>query len=167
MLRLNCITLTPVHCLQLPATALHDVATSTVTLRNTTAEPQTFEFSVPAGSDLSLSPHVATLKAEGTLSVMLRYCPQPQTLPAAPEAGLQTAASSAAAGSAAETASHEEADTQVNNLIAAHCPPAQGVVCIPAFSNCQLVNRHQTADLHESSNVAILDRSMLFGSMPH
>lgn len=79
-------------CLQLPATAIHDVATASVILQNTTPDPQTFEFSIPQGSDLTLSPHVDTIQGKGSLRVMLRYCPQPSTAPAVPaESDLQPA----------------------------------------------------------------------------
>ena len=85
-------------CLQLPATAIHDIATASVILRNTTPEPQTFEFSIPQGSDMTLSPHVDTIKGGGSLRVMLRYCPQPSTAPAVPaESELQPAEPSGAA----------------------------------------------------------------------
>lgn len=90
----------PCQCLQLPATAVHDVATAPVILRNTTADPQTFEFSIPQGSDLTLSPHVGTIQAGATLCVMLRHCPQPSTAPAAPEESIrQQAAAAGVAGS--------------------------------------------------------------------
>ena len=87
--------------MQLPATAIHDIAAASITLRNTTADPQTFEFSIPQGSDLTLSPHVDTIQAGGTLCVMLRYCPQPSTAPAAPEEPTLQPAAAAAAGGAA------------------------------------------------------------------
>lgn len=90
-------------CVQLPATALHDVSTSSITLHNTTAEPQTFEFSVPPSSDLTLSPHVATIPAQGSLCVALRYSPQPTALP---ESNLQPdAPTTSVAGTASGTAS--------------------------------------------------------------
>jgi len=85
-------------CLQLPATAIHDIATASVILRNTTPEPQIFEFSIPQGSDLTLSPHVDTIQGGGSLRVMLRYCPQPSTSPAVPaESDLHPTEPSAAA----------------------------------------------------------------------
>ena len=84
-------------CLQLPATAIHDIFTASVILRNTTPDPQTFEFSVPQGSDMTLSPHVDTIQGGGSLRVMLRYCPQPSTAPAVPaESDLQSAEPSGA-----------------------------------------------------------------------
>ncbi|DBA92223.1 hypothetical protein WJX77_001787 [Trebouxia sp. C0004] len=91
MARLPAITLSHNH-IQLPATAIHDIATASVILRNTTPDPQTFEFSVPQGSDMTLSPHVDTIQGGGSLRVMLRYCPQPSTAPAVPaESDLQSA----------------------------------------------------------------------------
>ena len=84
-------------CLQLPATAIHDTATASVILRNTTPDPQTFEFSIPQGSDMTLSPHVDTIQGGGSLRVMLRYCPQPSTAPAVPvDSDLQSAEPSGA-----------------------------------------------------------------------
>ncbi|KAL0031365.1 hypothetical protein WJX79_006467 [Trebouxia sp. C0005] len=69
---------------KLPATAIQDICTASVILRNTTPDPQTFEFIVPQGSDMTLSPHVDTIQGGGSLRVMLRYCPQPSTAPAVP-----------------------------------------------------------------------------------
>ena len=109
VLRLPCL-------LQLPATALHDVSTTSITLRNTTAEPQTFEFTIPPGSDLTLSPHVATIPAEGSLCVALRYSPRPD---ATPDISLQPgAASTSAAGTASDVASNgtEEQGSKVSML---------------------------------------------------
>ena len=84
-------------CLQLPATAIHDITTASVILQNTTPDTQTFEFSVPQGSDMTLSPHVDTIQGGGSLRVMLRYCPQPSTAPAVPaQSELQSAEPSGA-----------------------------------------------------------------------
>lgn len=98
--------------MQLPATAIHDVATAPVTLCNTTADPQTFEFSIPQGSDLTLSPHVGTIQAGATLCVMLRHCPQPGTAPAVPEesVGQPAAAPGGVAGSGNSNAAIAAAD---------------------------------------------------------
>ena len=93
--------------LQLPATAIHDVSTTSITLQNTTAEPQTFEFSVPQGSDLTLSPHVATIPAEGSLCVALRY--SPRSAPAA-EAGLASAAGTSVAEAGSGMPSSDDAE---------------------------------------------------------
>ncbi|KAL0048978.1 hypothetical protein WJX82_003679 [Trebouxia sp. C0006] len=121
MARLPAITLSHNH-IQLPATAIHDTATASVILRNTTPDPQTFEFSIPQGSDMTLSPHVDTIQGGGSLRVMLRYCPQPSTAPAVPaDSDLQSAEPSGAtpegtAGSngaiAADAADTDEAEVQ-------------------------------------------------------
>lgn len=104
--------------LQLPATAIHDVSTTSVTLQNTTAEPQTFEFSVPQGSHLTLSPHVATIPAEGSLCVALRYSPRPVPVAEA-EAGVASAAGASVTEAASGTASSdvsEETGSKVRSM---------------------------------------------------
>ena len=73
---------------QLPATAIGDVSTASLLLQNTTSESQTFEFSIPEGSDLTLSPHVGSLPAGGALRVLLRYCPRAETNPPCPAGAL-------------------------------------------------------------------------------
>ena len=70
--------------LQLPATAIGDVSMASLQLQNTTSDSQTFEFSIPEGSDLSLSPHVGSLPAGGAMRVLLRYCPKAETEPPCP-----------------------------------------------------------------------------------
>ena len=104
--------------LQLPATAVHDVSTTSITLQNTTADAQTFEFSVPQGSDLTLSPHVATIPAEGSLCVALRYSPRPAPTS---EASLQSTASTPGAEAASQSAASdvEEQGSKVSSLHAA------------------------------------------------
>lgn len=94
------------------------MSTTSITLQNTTAEAQTFEFSVPQGSDLTLSPHVATIPAQGSLCVALRYSPRP-ALPS--EAGLQSAASTSGAEAASEAAAGDvkEQGSKVSSLHAA------------------------------------------------
>lgn len=102
--------------MQLPATAIHDVSSTSITLQNTTAHPQTFEFTIPKCSDLTLSPHVATIMPQERLRVLLRYCPQPGTLPAAPEEELQTVTSSVGAGDAAGTSGSSPAEHGQGNV---------------------------------------------------
>ena len=99
--------------LQLPATAIHDVSTTSITLQNTTAEPQTFEFSVPQGSDLTLSPHVAIIPAEGSLCVALRY--SPWSAPAA-EAGLASAAGASVAEAGSGMPSSDDAEENASKV---------------------------------------------------
>ncbi|DBA68488.1 TPA: Cilia- and flagella-associated protein 74 [Trebouxia sp. C0005] len=121
MARLPMITLSH-NRIQLPATAIQDICTASVILRNTTPDPQTFEFIVPQGSDMTLSPHVDTIQGGGSLRVMLRYCPQPSTAPAvpaesdllsatAPDATPEGTAGSTGAG-AANAADTDEAEAQ-------------------------------------------------------
>lgn len=108
-------------CLQLPATAIHDVSTASIILQNTTAEPQTFEFGVPSGSDLTLSPHVDTLPGGNSLCVLMRYNPKPETAPAVP--GAEPAAADAAAVPAAAaraTGEEHQQDGQTQVLQACH-----------------------------------------------
>ena len=105
----------------MPATVIHDISTASIVLHNTTEDPQTFEFSVPQGSDLTLSPHVDTIPGGGTLRVMLRYCPQPNTGPAVPDASRpQSAAGSAAAAEGApEGTANAAADKQRDEEVCA------------------------------------------------
>lgn len=70
--------------LQLPATAIGDVSMASLQLQNTTSDSQTFEFSIPEGSDLTLSPQVGSLPAGGAMRVLLRYCPRAETEPPCP-----------------------------------------------------------------------------------
>jgi len=138
-------------CLQLPATAIHDIATASVILRNTTSDPQTFEFSIPQGSDMTLSPHVDTIKGGGSLRVMLRYCPQSSTAPAVPaESELQPAEPSGAtpegtAGSngavAASAADTDEVRMRRCVSVAHMSPCCVYVMCVwnvrSSCSNCR------------------------------
>ena len=95
--------------MQLPATAIHDISTANMTLQNTTAVPQTFEFGMPPGSDLTLSPHVGTVPGGQSLCVLLRYHPQPNTAPAVPSTAdtAEAAATAAAEAPSAEAATGE------------------------------------------------------------
>lgn len=120
----------PGDCMQLPATALHDVSSASIILQNTTAEAQTFEFSLPKGSDLTLSPHVATIEAEGSMNILLRYCPQPSTLPPAPEGSLGTAPSSAAADNAVASASRGFEEEGVDDVSVCSCNEPIDLSCI-------------------------------------
>ena len=64
-------------CLQMPATAVRDRATTSISLYNRSEQAQAFEFAVPAGSDLQLSPQVGLLPPQGGLSILVLFTPQP------------------------------------------------------------------------------------------
>lgn len=67
-------------------TAISDVSAASLVLQNTTLDIQIFEFQIPEGSDLTLSPHVDSLPAGATVRVLLRYCPRADTDPPCPGA---------------------------------------------------------------------------------
>ena len=116
----------------MPATAISDVSTASLTLQNTTPDPQTFEFRIPQGSDMTLSPHVGNLPAGATMRVLLRYCPRAETDPPcpgaepgqpwSPQAGLQPSLDSTAAAAAEEAA--EDAEPSSSGVSQA-CPTAK------------------------------------------
>ena len=61
----------------MPATPIGDTRTVSVVLINKTDQPQSYEFAVPADSDLTLSPHVGRVPPQSRLRVQIDYSPRP------------------------------------------------------------------------------------------
>ena len=59
--------------LSLPPTAEGDLASGDITLINTSAAPQTFEFAPPVGSGLKLAPAVGTIPPDGSMRVLVEF----------------------------------------------------------------------------------------------
>jgi hypothetical protein len=74
--------------MQLPATAIDDVSSCSVVLHNRSKEEQEFEFGVPGGSYIAVTPRVGRVPAKGSIRVQVEFSP-PAELYRSQQQGLQ------------------------------------------------------------------------------
>jgi hypothetical protein len=99
--------------MQFPATAAGDSSSVSVVARNTSAAAaHMFEFGVPHGSHLQVTPRVALLPAGGSVRVQLEFSPPAADTRAAAGAGAAAAPTAPAAGEAAAGDAAPGADPQ-------------------------------------------------------